>query len=325
MRHESPEAIPQKQPVRQEVFHGTPRELINNAYAKALEIFRREGTDILERFKELYPLEEIQKNLDRCEELARIYKEKQEQNELLTKASLAAEALMFHQIGLSDWFSAAGVQVYVEKTSQYDDFINKTDMVLTFVTKEGEEPLSITVDVTIGILSLNEKIHSIKQEIDEKRLSHVKYHETLSGDPASLDCVPRVVLGVAPEELGTLLKLWVQETEVSKNRLKEHPVQLALVRQIEEQLLSYQKYAQMSKDETTAHKYDALIEIIGKVKGEKEKLYADAEDEQFFRFLTMVRSVLRSQLMFPGSRVPEGVIKGNPEGKATANRLRQRW
>lgn len=318
---ESYQAPPQ--PNRQEMFHGIHRELVNNAHAKAEKLLDREKVDP-KTFTDIYTAEDIQKDLDHTEKLEKKFEESKKENELLHKVSLATEALFYEQIALSDWLSAPGVKVYVEKTSQVDDFINKTDMVLVFVTKEDEEPLSITVDVTLGILSLNEKIHSIKQEIDTKTLGHIKYHETLSGEHTSLEGVPRVLLGIEPEELTQLLKLWVQDSEAAKSRLRTHPVQLALVRQIEEQLLAYQKYAQSSHDEATAKKYETLVHIMQRVKKAKEEVHAQEEGENLFRFLGMMRRVLSSQLMFVGSQVPEGTTGQNKTGQSRANKLHGR-
>lgn len=285
---------------RAETFHGIYPELLNNAYSKADAILRREAVDP-KSFDDIFSREEIEADLQRTRERSKDFEQGRLENSSLHKASYAAEALILEQIGLSGWLSTEGVKVYVEKTSESDDIFNKTDLVLTFEIPGLEEPLAITVDVTIGVQALSEKIHSIKQEIDMRTLAKVKYHETLTGEHTSLDQTPRVLIGIDPSELKQLFTLWTSAEKAIKDRLKVHPIQRTIVYEIEEQLLAYQKYATDRGDVEMAENYKGLIEIFKKIKEGKDTQFEDKEEFES-KHLDMLRTALRSQLSIARQR-----------------------
>lgn len=289
-----------------ETFHGVHRELVNNAFNQAQKISVRDSVNPRE-FSDVYPTEDIQKELERVDGLSKKFaQERTPDHELLDKAAFAAEVLVYEQIGLSDWLSAGRMKVYVEKTSELDDVLNKTDIVVTFEDEAGEEePLALTIDVTIGLKAIGEKIHSIKQEIDARTLARVKYHETPSGERRGLTQTPRVILALEPEELVKLLALWVETLPIAKERLKNHPVQLLFAREIEAQIRAYREYAVRSGDAAFAKKFDRVLTIATEVREEKEKHFGEEETDSSQRMFRMLGTSLRSQLAFVGSQVPE--------------------
>lgn len=284
-----------------ETFHGMHPELLQSVYKKAEAILKREAVDPT-AFRDIYSQEEIEGDLQKTKERSVIFAKNRKENDTLHKASYGTEALILEQIGLSGWLSTQGVKVYVEKTTESDDVFNKTDLVLTFEVPGLEEPLAITVDVTIGLQALSEKIHSIKQEIDTKTLGQVKYHETIAGEHKPLELTPRVLIGIDPSELKQLFTLWMSEDKVVKDRLKTHPLQKTIVYEIQEQLLAYKKYAQEKGDVEVAKNYDGLILILEKVRQGKDEQF-EGKGEMDSRHLDMLRMALRSQLMVLDKKV----------------------
>lgn len=283
-----------------ETFHGMHPELLRNVYQKAEAILKREAVDPTS-FRDIYSQEEIDDDLQKTKERSVAFAKSRKENDALHKASYGTEALILEQIGLSGWLSAEGVKVYVEKTAESDDVFNKTDLVLTFEMPGLEEPLAITVDVTIGLQALSEKIHSIKQEIDTKTLGQVKYHETIAGEHKPLEQTPRVLIGIDPSELKQLFTLWTSEDKAVRDRLKTHPLQKTIVYEIQEQLLAYQKYAREKGDTKVAENYDGLILILQKVREGKDEQF-EGREETDTRHLDMLRTALRSQLMVIGEK-----------------------
>ncbi len=235
------------------------RELIDNAYGKARTIINRESIDPSD-FGEVYPASQIEDDLKRAAVFEGRFdteaRGRAEGHELVDRMATVAEALVYQEIGVGGWFSVPGMKVFVEKTSRPDDIFNKVDIVLTFVGDDTEEPFALSIDVTMGARTLQEKIHGIKQQLDTKRLSQVKYHETPDGERRSLDDVPRAVLAIDPAELIKLMSLWVSDERAQKDRLHAHPVQHLFVEEIAMQLASFTEYAKRT---------DAPARIIDKL------------------------------------------------------------
>ncbi|GMU74079.1 MAG: hypothetical protein AMXMBFR44_2780 [Candidatus Campbellbacteria bacterium] len=274
--------------------------LIERAHEKAAALIAREAVDP-KGFDDVYSSDEIENDLKRVAERTATFENK-DRSSLMDKAALAAEALMYEQVGKSDWLSGEGVKVYPEKTTDSDDIFNKTDLVLTFETGEDEEPLAVTVDVTIGMRTLTEKIHSIKQEIDTQSLTTVKYHETPSGEHVPLEKAPRVILGIEPETLMELLPLWLTGDAQGRERLKTHPVQLDVALAIEMQLKAYEEYARTTGKENTADRFKAASGIITAICRGKVRSSTEPVKRKEGRLLRDLRTALDSQLLNPSSK-----------------------
>ncbi len=289
--------------------------VVGQAYEKALTLIAREAVDP-RGFDDIYSRDEIENDLKRVAERTATFENK-DRVSLLDKAAIAAEALMYEQVGKSDWLSGEGVKVYPEKTAPVDDIFNKTDIVLTFEMDGEEEPLAVTVDVTIGMRSLGEKIHSIKQEIDTQVLTTVKYHETPSGDHVLLKGTPRVIMGMEPKQLLSLLTPWVCGEPTDREYLKKHPAQLALVQQVEAQLEAYEAYARATKKEAVANRFAKALKIARTIRNEKEKVIGSHEEARAVRD---TRLALKSQLFI--QKEPQKDEKKNDALRDILKRLR---
>lgn len=281
--------------VRFEALSRRP-ELVRAAAAKAEALIARESVDLSD-FIDVYEQKEIVADLRRVENLEAKWAGRRENTQpgdvLLEQASLAAEALVYQEIALGGWFAVPGVKVYVEKTSRPDDVLHKVDLVLTFVSESDTEPFAITVDVTAGPGTLMEKVLSIKQEIDEGRLSMVKYHQTLDGEHGSFDAVPRAVLGIDPTELAALLDLWVHASPENKERLHAHPIQRLFVEEIFVQLRQYHHYAVAKKmGDKIIGRLDSALTTFATIRSAKEKALGPIKKESHIEMLAAIQRVL---------------------------------
>ncbi|MCR4275002.1 MAG: hypothetical protein NUW02_03070 [Candidatus Campbellbacteria bacterium] len=295
MKFGSPEA---SQPNRQEISFSVHTELIKNAHEKALALIEREAVNPTDHGA-VYSSEKIKLEQQEAGEAKKKFNH---DDPLMEQASLAAEAFLYEQIGRHGWISTPDIHVYPEKTADIDDIFNKTDIVLTFETGDGEKTLAVTVDVTIGTKTLKEKIHSIKQEIDKQSLTTVKYHETPSGKQGPLEKTPRVVLSLEANTLIELLSLWTSSDTDSRERLKKHPIQLDMVQEIEVQLEAYEKYAQETGKKELADRFKQALGVIHTIREEKERQIGKGENRKETRALHDMRIALGSQLSNPSSQ-----------------------
>jgi hypothetical protein len=149
------------------------------------------------------------------------------------------EAILLDESEMSDWFGENATTV---KTSDYDDFVNKVDMLTEWHTPgEGMRMLALAVDVTFGTESIRKKITQIRDEIDSGSLGSIKYFKDVRGDFMGMrNNVPRIVLGVSQPMVEELANLWVNG---EKEKLGVHPIQRVFAIQMRAQLQAMEKYA----------------------------------------------------------------------------------
>lgn len=269
------------------------------------KMMRREVADPQE-FTDVISPERIQDDLRRVSEiqakiLAETPKKERPEKLLIEKLATATEALVYRQIAISGWLSSGDVKAYAEKTSVPDDMLRGSDIVLVleFDADGSAEPLAISVDLTIGISQIGDKIHGNKQSIDKGELASVRYHTQPDGTHKELTQIPRVAVFVSPESAINLTKLWVQKEE---QRLNKHPIQLAIARQVDLQLAGYEEYARNNNRPDQADTYKRARAMIAVVLSEKEKEFKNAPRDITEDTMRQLRGALTSRLQNPSSR-----------------------
>lgn len=156
------------------------------------------------------------------------------------------EAIVCEHGELSNWF---GPESQIIKTSRFDDYINKIDMV---VETKGDDRgvsrfshLALGIDVTFGSRDLYRKFDTIRANIDNGTLGEVKYFRSDRQHVTRyLRKVPQIVVGVAIEKVRELGLLWMNR----KNKeLSEHAVQVTILEEAMLQLKAFIEYAENSE------------------------------------------------------------------------------
>lgn len=168
------------------------------------------------------------------------------------------EAVACEHGELSDWF---GPSAQVMKTSDYDDFCNRVDMVVEIEEIDKTfSHLALGVDVTFGSRELYKKFETIKANIDAGRLGTVKYFRSdRQPEPRGLTHLPQVVLGIDIERVKELGLLWMNRRN---KELGGHPVQRLILEEAALQLKTFAAYAERT----------GKIEIAGILSRELEKV-----------------------------------------------------
>lgn len=276
------------------------RGLILAASERTTRLLRKETADPYE-FSDIMSGAEIAADLQRTNEARAKFNEHSKEEDLLDRLALSTEFLLYHQIGIAGWLSAEGVRTYVEKTADPDDVLRGTDIVIEFDMGQGMEPLAISVDLTIGSLTLSKKVHSIKQGIDTGTLSEVRYHTEPDGNHKSLLRTPKVAIGISPDRAMALTKLFMSENKEATAKLRDHPIQLAITRQVYLQLEGYEDYAAATDKPKLAERFARAKAAIKKVLAEKEAKFKDDPLAMGEDSVSDMRLALRSQLSRPNT------------------------
>lgn len=167
------------------------------------------------------------------------------------------EAIVLTQSESRKWFGDASTL----KTSTYDDYINKVDMIAEWFTpSEGSRVLALAVDVTFSTESIQEKLRAIKAEIDSGALGSIKYFKDKRGDFMGIrNNVPRIVVGVSESVIEELADLWVREEHKA---LDEHPIQILFLDEMLAQLTFMHDYALKRGNTAAVLAYKQVLETV---------------------------------------------------------------
>lgn len=178
------------------------------------------------------------------------------------------EALICEHGELSDWF---GPQAQVIKTTRFDDYINKIDLVVEFERDEQQfSYIALGVDVTFGSRDLHKKFDGIRARIDSGELGEVKYfHSERQHFTGRKKKIPQVVIGVEIERVKELGLLWMNR----KNKeLGEHQVQTAILEQTALELKTFAAYARRTDKRQAAAIFETELQKVRELLEEKKRL-----------------------------------------------------
>lgn len=175
------------------------------------------------------------------------------------------EAIIYQQANLSGWL---GPNVETIKTSEYDDIVNKVDLIAEFNSEYSPSHLAFGVDVTFGSKTLWDKVNKIKEELEADKLAEIKYFES-HGFIGSLKQVPRVIVGVEKDTVIELAGLWMRK---SGEKIGAHHARDILGTQIIEQLRVYKNYAERHNKPNALRSYNQALGILKPLQEQLKKL-----------------------------------------------------
>lgn len=239
---------------------GLDKEDISILHDRALETVDRARVSEAD-FIEPYGEETVRRDLEKVRSLEESFSSRESGQEMKKIADIF-EALIIEHGELSNWFGENAVTI---KTSKFDDYENGVDAVIEF---RGDEPrsasyLGLAADVTFTN-DTTKKFDRLKAQIRSGELARVKYfHSEHMNIHGQLSKLPEVVIGASKATVLELAELWMAK----QNRaLAEHRIQMMILHQIEEQLLTFAMYAEsLGRSEAVAiynDRYDVVQNII---------------------------------------------------------------
>lgn len=238
---------------------------LERAYTKAQEVLRDPDYAIqMTDFEDVYG-DQIRNDTALVKKLESKFKtEETPQLRNTKKIADVLEAIVLMQSEMSEWLGNATTL----RTSPFDDYVNKVDMLAEWYTpQDGSRLLALAVDVTFGPTAIDKKLQEIKREIDSGELGKVKYFKDARGSfKGTRFNVPRTVIGVSQKVVENLAHLWI---EGEKKQLGVHPVQGVFINQMHSQLLMMRDYAHRNRHFTVADSYDEALSAVSPVHSDK--------------------------------------------------------
>jgi hypothetical protein len=175
------------------------------------------------------------------------------------------EMIMFDQGESAEWF---GPNCYFIKTSDYDDYINKIDMVAEFEEDDAVSRMGMALDVTFGH-DISKKVDKIISDIKQGKSGQVDYFESEVSDMrGQLLNVPRVVVGADVDTVRELTNMWMENSSAD---MAKHPVQFQFLDQIIRQCDYFSKLATEEGQEKIASSYEKLRRTVEKIIASKSE------------------------------------------------------
>lgn len=261
-------------------------DILYNRIEKKLSSYRPDP----EEFRDIYG-SEVDDDFAYVEEKKKQFAEQvegDERFEFLEKEkqiALISEGILTDQLS-GTWLNSEDVDslysVIAHPTSDFDDIRNGADLVLEIVNKHKEEAkhLGLSIDITFSsdLGNLNKKMERIINDIKKvhKESSHVKYFESdFDGYKGSVD-IARSVVVLSRE---TVEDLFEKEISRDKEALANHPVQLSLIAQLEEQAETFIKLCESHGNERLSSIYQDILNNIRFLKREKKVSHSDFEQD----------------------------------------------
>lgn len=209
----------------------------------------------------------------------------------LKKLSDIFELLFAELVELYNWL---GDNAFIVNTSEFDDIVGGTDMVIEFLKDGKFNYLGLAIDVTFSHERLGKKLQGIADHINDEKLVTIKYYQSGNGDlVGKLPRIPRVIIGASRRVIDELVEtkltleslmrrksnptpsedldnLTKQIKEV-KAKLANHPIQFEILDQLTIQLKYFRDYCIKTSKHSIAAKYHAILEIVEKIRDRKGK------------------------------------------------------
>ncbi len=230
-------------------------------------------------FSDCFPLEDIKKDKDEVAQLQTIFKRGLEKERerypddptagQMEKIGAITEFIVGKHIGA--WFANLAT---AHPTSEFDDYKNSIDIVLEYkdAPQDGKY-LGLGLDVTFSTNKeiINKKLDRIwNYDLREGKPASVKYFESAEKNVHGSIELPRVLVALDPRMVKELMRL---EDKNKVEELDNHPVQIVILYQLQQQFAAFYKRA-MSRDgaghKKIANMYHVAVEQFNKVIEQKQ-------------------------------------------------------
>lgn len=260
--------------------------VLDKAHKKAEGMFMSSEIKI-EDFKDLYGEREIEKDLTYIASMEKLFKEKETAEEKeIKKIATVFEALFYEQAEQNNWL---GENIVIIKTSSFDDIKNGADGIV----ESQESPqspfkkasyLALAVDVKFGSGDISYKLKRIKDDIENGRLTQIKYFVSEYMDMrGELKNVPRVIVSASFPTVKELSELWINR---NNKALQKHFIQFQIIDEMLYQLKMFEKYALSIGQKEIAEKYSNAFNLIEEIhKNKLSGLTDDGKRDKAFEVL----------------------------------------
>lgn len=184
------------------------------------------------------------------------------------KMAQVFEAVVLDESAKAGWL---GENATTLKTSDYDDFVNKIDMIAEWHRPgEGTQVAAIGVDATFGTTGLTKKFKEMREGIETGKLASLRYFKDTRGDyTGTRNNISRTIVGVSQPVVEELANHWINGRS---EELANHPAQRVIAIQMRAQLEAGLKLAERVGQAAAASSMRNLLAVIAPIEQSKRHL-----------------------------------------------------
>lgn len=251
---------------------------------EALTHYATEEAPQISEFADVRPEMEIERDEKEVERLLALFdtRDKDKGSEKFEHLGKALELVLMD-------FAGSWLPGYISKASEYDDILNKTDLVLE-MQNDNDRILRLALDVTANSPKTSQKIWEIVKELRMGRLSRLKYFKSQLDDTRDIKYVPRVVVGSDNlDQTRQLIRLYLSyqrnEDPLQRNRVRKAIAQHPIGRDILDQIIfQLRRTSSILQSSTTSHndrdqKVGYVEAAISELEGYKKENAAPDESD----------------------------------------------
>lgn len=275
------------------------KRLIDKAYERSKQLIEKFGIKI-DDFTDLYSGKGVENDKAEVERLKAEFEKRDtpEQKEFKKMADVL-EVILFDLIYNNCWLGDDATPI---KTTEYDDYINKIDLVVEFMKDSSATYLGLGIDATFSIEKISEKMQKLKENIKRGQLSRVKYFFSEKvGLRGELINLPSVIIAVDKKTILELCEKWQSRDKDLKTNFIQHQI----IEQILVQLNLFQKIAEQEGNKKLAERFESVKNIIEGLKAKNKSIDSGQRDEAHTALLTTVNQFYKEiNLPNPSAETP---------------------
>ncbi len=159
-----------------------------------------------------------------------------------TVRSVILEYVIYHHAESSDWIAGNSGECYTVETTEYDDRVNHTDLVVEW--KIGGRIYRLAIDVTSSETDrvVSRKEQSIRHEIESGNLTTIKYFES-QAEPKKVGKIQGIPRAIVAFDRDSIQKLCGNLVNKKPRELAHNPEQLLILEEISKQMSDQIEYA----------------------------------------------------------------------------------
>lgn len=193
-------------------------------------------------FIELYGKDQV---MNDYEEIAREMKSYAPAERQAERLGFVLESAVLDLANNHQWL---GENSEIVRASKYDDLIHKIDMIATLAPSNCiPSTFELGADLTFSLAKAGKKFERNLRQAKQGHLSSIKYfHSELTGFTGQKFNIPRTVIGLDRNNLGTLLRSWVHDTDGDFEVYRSH-----MIHQMQQQMFALRRFTRREHGESS--------------------------------------------------------------------------
>lgn len=243
-------------------------------------------------------IEKDKKTLDNAKKKFESYKQEmtKEEEERFEKSRERGEALEITLTYLLErWFETEDLEVMTQRTTEFDDIVNGTDLIVEFKTPDSVEKLAMAVDASLHVKGIKDKLKKcFNRTTGKDKKFQVKYFQSQFEDKdgnfphGNLKNVVSLVTGLGSKNANKLFDDFAEylairdkdfeKAEKKMKKMENNSIKKIFINQIEKQIEMYRDRKSELNTETL-DEIEKISTIIKDISKEMDSIVCDFQQK----------------------------------------------